>query len=115
LAILNNIGIFYQKMGNYKKALEHLNEALVLKKKAVPSNHADIANTLNNIANVYRQLGDFDKALNYCDEALKLPLPTGHYEGTIENKASILKESFLKAGISLENIITISEYLKDDL
>ncbi len=71
LAIIdNNIGVVYNRMSNYKKALEFYEKSLEYKTGLNDS--AGIANMLNNIGLVYSNLNDFDKAIEYYKKSLKI-------------------------------------------
>lgn len=68
----NNIGIVYQNLGDYDKALEYYFKALEITKDVLGEKHRDTAMSYNNIGAVYDDLGDYDKALEYGFKALEI-------------------------------------------
>ncbi len=70
-ASYNNIGIVYDNLGDYDKALEFKNKALEMFKAVLGENHSDTAMSYNNIGVVYVELGDYNKALKYLNKAWK--------------------------------------------
>ncbi len=68
----NNIGIVYDNLGDYDKALEYHNKALEIFKDVLGENHPDTASSYNNIGIVYDELGDYDKALEFKNKALEI-------------------------------------------
>jgi CHAT domain-containing protein/Tol biopolymer transport system component len=73
---LNNRGLVERDMGQEKKALATLNEALAIDRE-IRSRWA-IAYDLRNIAQTYTRLGDAKKALPLLDEALVIVAGTGN-------------------------------------
>jgi CHAT domain-containing protein/tetratricopeptide (TPR) repeat protein len=67
---LNNIGVVYDSLGEYQKALDFYKQALPLW-RAVSARGGE-ANTLNNIGHVYYSLGEKQKALDFLNQALTL-------------------------------------------
>ncbi|CAF1184274.1 unnamed protein product [Didymodactylos carnosus] len=74
--IHNNIGLIYNDMGDYSKALTYYEQALELELKRLGSNHPFVATTYNNIGGVYNEMRDYSKALTYYERALELKLKT---------------------------------------
>ena len=68
----NNIGVVYNDLGDYDKALEHHNKALEIQKDVLGEKHRDTASSYNNIGCVYDNMGDYDKALEYHNKALEI-------------------------------------------
>ena len=68
----NNIGVVYDYLGDYDKALEYHFKALEIKKDVLGENHPNTAMSYNNIGEVYRNLGNYDKALEYFSKALEI-------------------------------------------
>ncbi|HJD63282.1 MAG TPA: tetratricopeptide repeat protein [Rickettsia endosymbiont of Degeeriella rufa] len=69
---LKNIGIAYQKLGQFSKALEYLEEALKIRQALYQVDHPDIANSLNNVGLVYKDLDNISKGLEYFKKALEM-------------------------------------------
>ncbi|MGF1534106.1 MAG: tetratricopeptide repeat protein [Bernardetiaceae bacterium] len=65
---LNNLGILYEYMSNYPRAIQYYQEAYRLQATIDPD---DVVEMLSNIGNVYSQQGDSTKALNYYLQALE--------------------------------------------
>ncbi|CAF5026811.1 unnamed protein product, partial [Rotaria sp. Silwood1] len=68
-------------MGDYSKALEFYDEALIIDEKALLPNHPDLAISYNNIGQVYNNMGDYLKALVFYEKAHKIKekaLPPNH-------------------------------------
>ena len=68
----NNIGVVYDYLGDYDKALEYYNKALKISKAVLGENHRDTAMSYGNIGVVYDNLGDYDKALEFKNKALEI-------------------------------------------
>ncbi len=68
-------------MGEYSKALSYFEKALEIRRKTLPENHPDFAQSYNNIAWVYGSMNDYRKALEYFERSLdtyKRSLPANH-------------------------------------
>ena len=72
---LNNIGIYYQKTGQYSLAVSYLKRALV--RLGHGKDKATEAECLNNLAVAYRDLGDFAKAVSFLSRALEIDKTLG--------------------------------------
>jgi tetratricopeptide (TPR) repeat protein len=68
----NNIGLTYDNMGDYAKALEYNFKALAIREKVLGKEHHDTATSYNNIGAVYKSQGDYPKALEYFFKALDI-------------------------------------------
>ena len=68
--LFNNIAGVYHTQGNYEKALEYYEKALVIQEKVLGKEHPNTAATYNNIAVVYKKQGNYEKALEYYEKAL---------------------------------------------
>lgn len=76
----NNIGIVYDKMGEYAKALEYHTKALGISDKVLGPEHSDVAKlaikalemalSFNNIGIVYDKMGKYAEALEFHTMAL---------------------------------------------
>ena len=69
-AILQYIGTAYSLLGENQKALEYLNQGLVIQLE--PKNRIVKRNIFINIASVYSNLGDKQKAIDYYNQALSV-------------------------------------------
>ena len=65
-------GIALYRAGNYQGALADFDTALALKRKVLPPNHPDIANTLTEIGVIFTTTGKGDRALTAIDQALNI-------------------------------------------
>ena len=70
--ILNNLGISYNDMGDYGKAIECYKKALEIGKNALGNNHLDIALYYNNLGSSYYSIGDYKRAIEYHEKALEI-------------------------------------------
>lgn len=69
--ILNGIGLINRVLGEYNKALEHLNKALYLERGSMKPNKRTISKLLGNIGLTHWNKKEYDKALEYFKEELK--------------------------------------------
>lgn len=67
---LNNIGIVYQKLGNYEESRRRYLEALDIREELNDQN--GMASCIGNIGITFSSLGNYDKALEYHFDALKI-------------------------------------------
>ena len=68
----NLLGILYNELGEYEKAIEFHNKAIVsIDEKIIPVEFQSKATSLNNIGFVYQNLNDYKKANFYFQEGLK--------------------------------------------
>ncbi|MFN8360088.1 MAG: adenylate/guanylate cyclase domain-containing protein [Candidatus Kapaibacterium sp.] len=87
-AISNRLlGVLSWRRGDYPKALEHYNSALILSEEI--ADKANIAATLGNIGNVYGRLSDYSKALEYCSKALTIDEELGNKHGIARHLGNI--------------------------
>jgi CHAT domain-containing protein len=84
---LNNIGEVYWSLGEIRKALEKLNEALPLRRTV--GDRRGEAQTLNNLGLVYWSLGEMQKALEKHNEALPISRAIGARKVEAETLADI--------------------------
>ena len=78
---LHQLGLVYENMGEYSKAIPYYERSLTMKKVALPPNHPDLATSYNNIAGVYDNMGEYSKALSSYERSLeikKVALPPNH-------------------------------------
>jgi tetratricopeptide (TPR) repeat protein len=67
---LINQGEYYKSLGNYKRAKEFLNKALILNEKKFGLDHPKTAQVLNMLGDVYLYLGSYEKAQRLLERAL---------------------------------------------
>ena len=72
----HNVGSLLDSVGDYPKALEFYNKALVIKKATDGENHISLAATYTNMGNVYQSQGDYPKALEFYSKALAITKAT---------------------------------------
>ncbi|WP_088243909.1 tetratricopeptide repeat protein [Calothrix rhizosoleniae] len=58
---LNNLGLAYRNLGDYKKAIDYHQQSLKIDKEI--GNRLGVANSLGNLGNTYHSLGDYKKPL----------------------------------------------------
>jgi CHAT domain-containing protein/tetratricopeptide (TPR) repeat protein len=87
---LHNIGFVYSNLGEKRKALEYLNQAVLLERAV--GDKAGEAKSLNAIGLAYSDLGEKEKALEYYDQALPLRRAVGDRvgEGTTLNNIGMV-------------------------
>ncbi|MFM7851726.1 MAG: tetratricopeptide repeat protein [Flammeovirgaceae bacterium] len=66
--ILNNIGLAYNHLGNYDKALEYHYQSLLVREEE--GDKKSISTALNNLGNVFSNLKDYKKAIEYYQRAI---------------------------------------------
>ena len=66
----NNLGNVYNSLGEYNKAKEYHDKALIINKNIFGEEHADVASSYNNLGNDYRHLGQYNEATEYHEKAL---------------------------------------------
>jgi CHAT domain-containing protein/Flp pilus assembly protein TadD len=69
---LNNLGILYKTMGDYKAAEPYFKQALEIRKKVLGETHPDYASSLNNLGILYKTMGDYKAAEPYYKQALEI-------------------------------------------
>lgn len=70
--ILNNLGAAFTQLGQPRKAIGYLNEALYIQKKLTDGRHPNTVKVLLNLATTQIDLGAYDSARTYLDHSLKL-------------------------------------------
>ena len=68
-AILTSLGIAYDSLGDFHKAIEHHDQALALSREV---DRRGEGRALGGLGNAYLSLGDFHKAIEHHDQALAL-------------------------------------------
>jgi tetratricopeptide (TPR) repeat protein len=75
---LNNIGIYYLRIGEYSLALSNSERALDIARKF--KNPQNIADALNNLCVALSELGEFDKSIKFLHQVLELDKASGDPE-----------------------------------
>ncbi len=65
----NNLGIVYERLGNYKAAEERYRQSLRSNLAAMSFYEQSVADNYQNLGSASYQLGDFDRSLSYFDSA----------------------------------------------
>ena len=76
-----NIGIVYNNMGEYSKALSSHEKSLEIKQQSLPPNHPDLADSNYNIGLLYEDMGNYSKAHSSYERAVNMgqeSLPSNH-------------------------------------
>lgn len=60
----------YQEQGHYDLAYASQEQILTIRKKALPINHPDLADSYNNLGAIWVLKGDVNKSLEYHEKAL---------------------------------------------
>lgn len=68
---MHNLGVVFDELGRYDKAMEYYKKAAILKKDCAGES-LSFADTLNNLAIVYSQMGQYEKALKYHRQVLQI-------------------------------------------
>lgn len=71
-AALHNVAAVHLRMNQYRRALIVSTEALYIRRKALGSDHLDVAQTLLQLGSVQVAIKDYDSALRSFQEALKI-------------------------------------------
>ncbi|CAF1942692.1 unnamed protein product [Rotaria magnacalcarata] len=94
----NNIGLVYDKIGEYSKALSSYERSFEIKKITLLLNHPGFAQSYINIDDVYRNMGEYSKALFYYEMAHDilqiLPSPTHRDMALLKKNIQNVKEKF---------------------
>ena len=78
---LHMLGLVYDNMGEYSKALSYYERDLEISKQVLPPNHSNLGTSYNNIAGVHYNVGEYSKALLFYKRSLeiyKVALPPDH-------------------------------------
>ncbi len=65
---LNNLGVTYVENGNYSKAIEYMEQSLLLSREI--GDRKSEASILNNLGSTYEKLGDLVRAVELYEQAL---------------------------------------------
>ncbi len=67
---LGNLGVAYDSLGEYQKAIEYYEAALKISREI--GDRRGEENSLGNLGNAYESLGEYQKAIEYHEAALKI-------------------------------------------
>jgi tetratricopeptide (TPR) repeat protein len=84
---LSNLGIVYDNLGQYKKALSFYKQALAIKKD-IADQHG-MAKVLSNMGTGYKHLSDYPKAQMYYNQALQIQSQIGDISGIANNLTNL--------------------------
>jgi tetratricopeptide (TPR) repeat protein len=70
--INSNLGMIYSDLGNYQKSVEHLQQAVAVRRsnKNTTAGRENLFNSLLNLASSLKQLGRYNEAISFLEEAL---------------------------------------------
>ena len=71
-SVYNNIGICYDKKGDFVRALTNYQHALLVYSKTFLPDHMEYAYTYTNIGSCYFKMGDYEQAMENYGEALSI-------------------------------------------
>jgi tetratricopeptide (TPR) repeat protein len=86
-ALLNNIGLVYDKLGQRERALQYYERTLPIRREVGDRSGEGVA--LNNIGAVYDKLGQREKALQYYERALPIRREVGDRSGEAATLSNI--------------------------
>ena len=66
----NNLGLAWDALGQYKKAIAYYELALASGLKTYGEDHPDVARYRNNLGSAWKALGQYKKAIAYYELAL---------------------------------------------
>ena len=114
--LMGSLGILYNQIGSYKKAIECHERALVISRELGDSRGE--GNHLGNLGTAYRNLGQVEKAIEYYEQALVIAKEIGdrrgegNHLGNLGNAYSDL-EQVKKAIDYYEEALVIGKEIKD--
>jgi len=69
---LNNLGLLYQYMNEYSKAIPLYIKSLNIREKKLGPKDIDVANSLHNLGRLYMEIGDYEKAESSLKRSLSI-------------------------------------------
>ena len=72
ISIINNLGILYSELGDYKVAEPYFKQALEIRKKTLGDEHPDVASSLNNLGVLCSNIGDYQSAESFYKQSLAI-------------------------------------------
>ncbi len=114
----NMMGILYNNLGDYERALEEYEQALAIRREI--EDLRAVGNTLDNMGTVYQRKGEYDEAVNYQIEALKIREAIGDSAGMASgyNNIGVIykkQQDFEKALEYYEKALSIEQSLSDSI
>ncbi|CAF4593578.1 unnamed protein product, partial [Rotaria sp. Silwood2] len=110
------LGMVYNRLGEYSKAIKFYERALDINEKTVPQNLPRLASSYNNIGAVYYNMGEYSKALSSYERSLeirKIALPPNHPDlaGSYGNIGNVYRNmgEYSKALLYYEKDLEISQ------
>ncbi len=70
--ILSNLGLYYQKDGNYEESQNCFNKAIAIQQAILPADHPDLATSYHNLASLLKAKGSYNRALEYYEKTLAI-------------------------------------------
>ncbi len=96
---LNNLGILYKTMGDYKAAEPFYKQALEIYKKTLGEEHPDYAISLNSMGALYSKMDEYLLAENYYKQAIEiLTNESSEEKGLLAMVINNLGDLYLKMG-----------------
>ncbi|CAF1365945.1 unnamed protein product [Didymodactylos carnosus] len=89
-------GSVYHTLGDARKGLEYLEQALEMRRDLYKGSHPDVAGSLNNVGSVYDTLGDVRKGLEYKVQTLEM------YRNLYKESHPDVAKSMINIGMSYE-------------
>lgn len=96
--ILGMLGVIYDALGDYERALTTALEALSLEEQADSIAEADLANSLNNVGAIYFSKTDYQKAVSYYERSISM-----FQAAEIEDEAAVSMINLGLAHVRLAN------------
>lgn len=95
---LNELGIILTRQDQYDLALKHLNDALLIGKNVLDSNHLSLATTYLSLGVVYTALEEYDQALLLHFRALEIRLiKLGEYSAEVATSYGNIGNVYLRS------------------
>ncbi|CAM3086152.1 DUF4037 domain-containing protein [Streptobacillus ratti] len=135
--LCNNIGLFYQNLGNIEKSIPYHETSLKILLD-MPEHLVELATTYNNLVMPYKEIGKLKQAYSNLDNALEIYEATlgkehSMYGAALNNKAilkfeekdyvsalnifemalDITKKSFGENSLNYKNLLSNVEYIRD--
>ena len=70
--LLDSLGAFFHRYGQYDEAIAHYERSLRIKEKAFGVDHINTADTINNLGFTYDSQGKYDEAIAHYERSLRI-------------------------------------------